>query len=234
MYTSVDLKNTKAYDNVLSIDEFNSLFDWLNGIPYVWKHTTGEWNKVWSINDGEVMHSKQILLDKQFNLKHFDPILLPVMPFIEKIKDLAEGTGLFNSKEIYSTVITPYVYPPGTSLNWHSDSDYIGAFTFYCHQKWSANWGGEFLTVEGDEYIPQDKKENIKWKVFDNSQLENMIMDKGTGHFIMPKPNRIVFNKSGSNGILHKVNKSTSNSAERITLQGFFRRQTINEEPYNA
>jgi hypothetical protein len=229
MKISLDLQNTKAYDDVLSPEEFESLFDWINGIPYVWKNTTGEWNKVWSINDGEVLHSKQLVLNKKFEIEGFDPYLLPVMPFVNKIGDLIKSTGLFDMKEIYSTIITPYVYPPGTSLNWHSDSDYVGAFTFYCHNKWSANWGGEFLTVEGNEYIPQEEKENIKWKVFDNSMLEDMIMNKGTGHFIMPKPNRIVFNKSGANGILHKVNKSTNNSAERITLQGFLRKQTIKE-----
>jgi len=229
MYTSLDLSNTKAYDEVLSIDEFSSVFDWINAIPYVWKNTTGEWNKVWSINDGEVLHSKQIVLDKQFDVANFDPFLMPIMPVVNAVKSLAVDCGLFDIKDIHSTIITPYVYPPGTSLNWHSDSDYVGAFTFYCHQSWSANWGGEFLTVEGDEYIPKDKKQNIKWKVFDNSALENMIMDKGIGQFIMPKPNRIIFNKSGSNGILHKVNKSTNNSAPRLTLQGFFRRQTIKE-----
>lgn len=233
MHNSLDLANTKVYDNILTDEEFASVFNWFNAIPYVWKHTTGEWNKVWSINDGEVLHSKQILLDKQFQINNFDPFLLPIMPFVEKIEHLAVDSGLFDMKEIYSTIVTPYVYPPGTSLNWHSDSDYVGAFTFYCHKNWSANWGGEFLTVEGDEYIPQEQKQNIQWKVFDNSKLEEMIMNKGTGHFIMPKPNRIVFNKSGDNGILHKVNKSTINSSERLTLQGFFRRQT-KEEPLNA
>lgn len=229
MYSSVDLKNTRAYDEVLTEEEFQSVNNWMNDAPYVFKNTTGTWNKVWSINDGEVLHSKPIILNKQFEVHEFFPEILPLMPFIEKLKTLLTDVNLFDLDKVRSVIITPYVYPPGTSLSWHSDSNYAGAFTFYAHNYWSSNWGGEFLTVEGDEYIDQKKKENIKWRVFDNSPLEDLIMEKGHGHFLFPKPNRIVFNKSGEYGILHKVNKSTSQAKERLTLQGFLRYDTVNE-----
>lgn len=225
MKISLDLQNTKVYDDVLDKKQFDAINTWMSDAPYVWKHTTGEWNKVWSITDGEVLHSKQILLDKNFELKEFFPELQPLMPYFEKLKTLVKDTGLFNMSEVNSTIITPYVYPAGTSLCWHNDSNYIGAFTFYVHNYWNSNWQGEFLTVEGNEYIPEESKTDIKWKIFDNSKLENMILEKGVGHFVMPKPNRIIFNKSGKYGILHKVNKSTLQASERLTLQGFLRKE---------
>ena len=229
MNYSLDLQNTKVIDNLLSADEFATVNNWMNDAPYVFKNTTGTWNKVWSIDDGEVLHSQPILLNAKLELHNFFPELIPLMPFIEKIPELLKNVNLFDLEKVKSVIITPYVYPPSTSLSWHSDSNYAGAFTFYTHKYWNANWGGEFLTVEGDEYIDRAKKNNIKWRVFDNEDLENLIMEKGTGHFVYPKPNRIVFNKSGEYGILHKVNKSTSRAKERLTLQGFLRYNTINE-----
>ena len=122
-----------------------------------------------------------------------------------------------------------YIWPPGSGLSWHNDSNYLGAFTFYCHDYWSPEWGGEFLTAEANEYILPDKKD-IEWKVFDNQPLYDTIMDQGVGHYIQPKPNRLVLNKGGPHGILHKVNKSTVNSGPRITLQGFIRAKGIEED----
>lgn len=59
--------------------------------------------------------------------------------------------------------------------------------------------------------------------VFDNQELYDVIMEHGIGHFFYPKPNRLVINKGGNRGILHKVNKSTIDSKPRLTLQGFIR-----------
>jgi len=230
MNTALDLNNTKVYDNVLTQDEFLSVNNWVNDTPFVWRSATGPINKVWSITDGDTLHSKPIILDKQFQVRDFFPELTPLLPYFEKLKTIIPESGLFDMNKVKSVWITPYVYPAGTSLCWHNDSRYVGAFTFYVHKYWNANWQGEFLTVEGDEYISAEKKTKINWKIFDNSELEDMIMEKGVGNFIMPKPNRIVLNKSGEYGILHKVNKSTVNAKERLTLQGFLRTETVNED----
>ncbi len=42
-------------------------------------------------------------------------------------------------------------------------------------------------------------------------------MNNGVGNFFHPKPNRLIVNSN----ILHKVNKTTTNSNARLTLQGF-------------
>ena len=153
-------------------------------------------------------------------------------PFFEFVNKQIEESGLWSEEEkndITTVVMTPYIWPPGSGLSWHNDSNYLGAFTFYCHDYWSPEWGGEFLTAEANEYILPDKKD-IEWKVFDNQPLYDTIMDQGVGHYIQPKPNRLVLNKGGPHGILHKVNKSTVNSGPRITLQGFIRAKGIEED----
>ena len=85
------------------------------------------------------------------------------------------------------------------------------------------------MTCEANEYIMPDKTD-IKWRVFDNQPLYDVIMDSGVGNYIQPKPNRLVLNKGGPHGILHKVNKSTTNADARITLQGFIRAKGIEED----
>lgn len=234
MKTALKLQNTAVYDEALSIDDFNRVSEWMNYIPYMFKNSTGLWNRVWHTSDGEILNSQSIHINEDFSIAQYQPEYEPVLPFIKALQTQLQDCGLFDVTEIKSIALTPYVWPATTSLSWHSDSDYVGAFTFYVHKHWNPNWGGEFLTVEGDEYIPQEKKDGVKWKVFDNKQVDEMILDKGVGHFIMPKPNRIVFNKGGKQGILHKVAKSTPQATDRLTLQGFLRKRPVTEEDLHA
>jgi Rps23 Pro-64 3,4-dihydroxylase Tpa1-like proline 4-hydroxylase len=50
-------------------------------------------------------------------------------------------------------------------------------------------------------------------------------MERGHGRFVFPKPNRLIINKAGKDGTLHKVNKSTAQAENRLSLQGFLRRK---------
>jgi len=195
----------------------------MSAVPYMWKNSQGLWNRVWHTTDGEILSSRSIHLDENFQITKWFEEYRPIVPFLQGLKGLIAETGMFDMEKIKSIAITPYVWPATTSLSWHSDSDYLGAFTFYVHHHWKPNWGGEFLTVEGDEYIRKEEKNKIRWRVFNNVEADEMILNKGTGHFVMPKPNRIVFNKGGEHGILHKVAKSTPQAHDRLTLQGFIR-----------
>jgi hypothetical protein len=221
MRLTVDAKNTKVFDDVLTEEEFQTLFDYYNRIPLVFKQVQGEWNKVWSLSDGNILVGREILfpIGKTPPLHPEDSAMIPM---IEKISELLLSTGFFNLDEIGGAIMTPFCWPPGTGLSWHNDSNYTGAFTFYTHNYWSPEWGGEFLTVEADDYIIDNKKD-INWKVFDNQELYDVIMEKGIGHFFHPKPNRLIVNRGGERGILHKVSKSTIDSRARLTFQGFIK-----------
>jgi hypothetical protein len=92
---------------------------------------------------------------------------------------------------------TTYAYPPNTSLDWHTDgSVYKGAFTYYCHDYWKPQWGGELLIAE--------KKS-----------------PRGLGVYVLPTPNRLVVLRGGT---AHKVAKVSLLAGEhfRLTVSGFF------------
>jgi Rps23 Pro-64 3,4-dihydroxylase Tpa1-like proline 4-hydroxylase len=216
MKKALDCKNIQVFDNVISSEEFEKLHDWFNAIPYAWKNAQEEWNKAWSTTDGSILLGRKMFFSPSLNeeLSPDDQALKPILNQIKHAVD--EFIGLEN---VVQVGITPYVWPPGVGLSWHTDSNYIGTFTYYVHKHWGANWSGEFLTIEADSYI--EKPDGLKWRVFDNADLENLIVEHGIGHFIQPKPNRLVIGKAGDNGILHKVNRSTMQAKDRLTLQGF-------------
>ena len=214
-----DANNTKVFDDVLDPEDFSSIFDMFNYQPYIFRESQGEWNKVWSLKDGQILMGRQVMwaINEEPDL---DGEYKTLLPYIRKVNDMITNSGLFDLDDVSMISMTPYVWPPETGLSWHNDSHYLGAVTFYTHKEWNPEWGGEFLTCEANEYI-QENKENLTWKIFDNNDLHSLIMENGSGHYFYPKPNRAIVNKGGKHGILHKVNKSTANSGPRLTLQCF-------------
>ena len=193
-----DSPQVRVYDDVLSEEEFSAVFDWFNFIPLAYKEAQGEWNRLWSF-DSKVL-SGQGFTFPSGKIPPFYEDDKPLIPLVENINSvLMDGR----------VTMIPYCYPPGSGLTWHNDSNYKGAFTFYCHNYWSPEWGGEFQSIDVDD--------KVKWKIFDNQDLYDSIMNQGIGNFICPKPNRLIINS----GILHKVNKTTTDSRARLTLQGF-------------
>ena len=214
-----DANNTKVFDDVLDPEDFSSLFDMFNYQPYIFRESQGEWNKVWSLKDGQILMGRQVMwaINEEPDL---DGEYKTLLPYIRKVNDMITNSGLFDLDDVSMISMTPYVWPPETGLSWHNDSHYLGAVTFYTHKEWNPEWGGEFLTCEANEYI-QENKENLTWKIFDNNDLHSLIMENGSGQYFYPKPNRAIVNKGGKHGILHKVNKSTANSGPKLTLQCF-------------
>lgn len=214
-----DANNTKVFDDVLDPEDFSSLFDTFNYQPYVFRESQGEWNKVWTLTNGQILMGRQVMwaFGEEPNLAEGYKTFLP---YIKQVNSMIRNSGLFNLEEVSMISMTPYCWPPGTGLSWHNDSNYLGAVTFYAHREWNPEWGGEFLTCEANEYI-QENKENLTWKIFDNKELMDLLMEGASGNYFYPKPNRAIVNKGGQHGILHKVNQSTMNSSPRLTLQCF-------------
>jgi len=223
MKLTFDAKNTKVYDEFVSEKDFLEIFDLQNFQPYAFRSSHGEWNKVWNLSDGQILMGKKYLWPYG-KVPPLDKMERCLIPFIESVNKTIEHSGLFDVEQISTISLTPYCWPAETGLSWHNDSNYLGALTFYCHKYWSPEWGGEFITCEADDYIIENK-EDITWKVFDNQELYDMIMDKGNGNYFYPKPNRAILNKGGTSGILHKVNRSSRNSSPRLTLQCFINKK---------
>ena len=191
----------KVYDDVLSDEDFEKVFDFFNRTSFFYPQTEGTWNHVWDV-DTLVLKGQQFFFPVG-KVPPEDEYHKPVIPIIKELnKVLNDGR----------VTMTPYFYAAGSGLSWHNDSQYKQAFTFYCHKHWSPEWGGELQTVELEE-----KDKNIVWKIFDNRELFDAIISKGLGMFFIPKPNRLIVNSN----ILHKINKTTANSGARLSLQGF-------------
>ena len=53
-----------------------------------------------------------------------------------------------SSKKI-SVAVAYYEYPKFSGINWHSDEGYTLNHSFYFHDKWNKNWGGETFIDSG-------------------------------------------------------------------------------------
>ena len=117
----------------------------------------------------------------------------------------------------------PYVYPAGGALSWHGDDSahYTGAFIYYAHPHWNAHWGGELLLAETDatDALP------IMAHRFDDEAYSAALLERGAGHFVMPKPNRLVV----LGGAPHMVSpvRAAAGSNVRASISGFFLREPI-------
>jgi hypothetical protein len=133
------------------------------------------------------------------------------------------------------------------------DQMFSGAVTYYCHPKWGAEWGGELLvlapaTATERESTPRptsneasttsNAKTNGDNEQVNSSQEQLEIGDigpdfwgehgkkiaaVGIGHFVAPKPNRIVFL---SPDCTHRVTRVSPAAGEspRASIAGFFLR----------
>lgn len=98
-------------------------------------------------------------------------------------------------------------YMPGAEISWHRDYSSLGSYSYYVHDEWRSEWGGQLLITEAED------KHNNNLNVFEHRQD---VMNPGHGIYIEPKPNRLVLIYD----CLHKVN---SVKYPRTSFTGFFR-----------
>lgn len=89
-----------------------------------------------------------------------------------------------------------WTYPPGTGLEWHSDTGWIGAYIYYMHPAWKPSWGGELLIAAGGAPC------------------------ESGGAFVYPRPNRLVLLEGGTMHCIKKV-ESAAGRAGRASVSGF-------------
>jgi len=224
------INDTHVFDDVLSDEDFQRLWEFVNIFPYE-RTDAIVWSKAWSIADGAILRGPQWIArapdwslvpperpDKKLRPFPADPPAL--VSLLEKVlQACADQPDL---PDITGAALSPYVWPPGTSIAWHADGmaggsgnqHKVGAFTFYVHKKWNCEWGGEFLVTD----IDADAEGISSMPSFDNSALSERIIDTGCGTWVAPKPNRLIVNPSN---ILHKVTKSTQAAEPRLSIQAF-------------
>ncbi len=215
-----------VFDNVLSEPEFLQVWELMDRMPYE-RSDAVLWHKAWSLADGAILRGPQWLArdpdwslvppERAEGMKPFPVDPPPLVNLLEKIRDAVESQP--DLPEISGIAMSPYVWPPGSSIAWHSDGmsmdqRKVGAVTFYVHKHWNCEWGGEFLLTD----IDADAEGISSVPTFDNSRLSERIMATGHGMWIAPKPNRLIINPANT---LHKVSKSTSAAIPRMSIQSF-------------
>ncbi|MEM6674748.1 MAG: 2OG-Fe(II) oxygenase [Planctomycetota bacterium] len=118
-----------------------------------------------------------------------------------------------------------YAYPAGSALSWHGDDSalYTGAFVYYAHPHWNAHWGGELLAADA---APGDDLPIMAHR-FDDEAYSAALLERGSGRFVMARPNRLVV--LGSAPHMVAPVRAAAGSHVRASVSGFFLRDAIEE-----
>ena len=110
----------------------------------------------------------------------------------------------------------------GTGLSWHCDAGpYTGAFIYYAHPTWNAQWGGELLVADGcGDYAQADREDGRRHRL-DNARENEILLREGTGRYVMPKPNRLVYLQGGTPHRIMPVLPAAGQNP-RVSVAGFF------------
>jgi hypothetical protein len=129
------------------------------------------------------------------------------------------------------------VYGVGQGLVWHRDSeDNTGSYIYYAHPEWNVEWGGElylahtldiprehgvyFHRLRPSEQLPSPPP----WLPhLDNDDASALLLERGFGSYVFPKPNRLVAIRGGTPHAIAKV-RSSAGTHVRASVGGFFKK----------
>ncbi|MEM6812632.1 MAG: 2OG-Fe(II) oxygenase [Pseudomonadota bacterium] len=218
-------------DNFLNQEDVRKIYHYLRGRRFEYVHSKRK-IQAFKITDGHPLWSDPVLSHswEKNTLYPTYPVGTDLDLIIKKIMDFAKAYESIigrHEEDWIHFFIRPYLYPAGTGLNWHKDGKYraAGAFVYYAHPEWKPDWGGELLM--SDTYSYDTTEENSDTEIdlrrsdWGNTRQEELIQQRGVGHYILPKPNRFVLMKGMNFHTIKKVDQSAGANL-RMTLQGFF------------
>ena len=217
------MRPTFAQTNFAIFDDFLPERDWID----VWAFFQRAALKpvapsigAWRVQDGQPLASERMAWLRE------DPRCLPEQPdapapvggFVRQLSAVRPALDPWIGGGLAMASGHAYVYPAGTSLRWHLDGDgRTGAFIYYAHPRWNIEWGGELLIADLDaDKVPASYR-------FDNEDLNEFVLGQGRGHFVMPRPNRLVVTGNAPHAV--RPISPCAGSNVRASLQGFFMRE---------
>ncbi len=234
----------RVYDDVLPPADFAAVWEFIQLEEYA-PVDSQQWVKVWKLTDGRPLAGPGVYSHAPMKRKDGDRFY-PTRRGIDKIietllarcDDFSDIVG--RHKEQWSLLTAKaFLYPVGTSLSWHADSSgYTGAYSYYAHPEWKSSWGGELMiadettlgkdlgtkvlstvVTEGGRVTGIQKMEVAP--ALDDGAADQVLSERGLGHFIQSKPNRLVVFKGG---IPHRIGKVDPSAGEhvRCAIAGFF------------
>lgn len=212
-----------VFDGVLREEEQLALWRWFQEVPM---KPLDSIDHAWRLEDGKPLLGPHFEthpphLDSPSGLHYptgypIDAVLREIISVLPQLLPWIGEQG----RDWTNIAATPSVYPAGTALSWHQDtSKYSGAFIFYAHLDWNVQWGGELLIASRDAVEPPSEPQFR----FDNEAFSEWLLARGIGHFVLPKPNRMVVLSPESRHMVTPVRRAAGRHV-RASVAGFFDR----------
>lgn len=234
MIKVLETENFVIIDNFISRKSFTTLWNFFQSENFEFIQSK-EWVKINRLQDGNALYSEPFFsdsiigidLDRIYPTKTGIDILFSQIN--RNLKYLSKWTGT-KGRNWSHYFGRGYLYPINTGLSWHDDfTEITAAYIFYVNPIWNIQWGGELLVAdEKTKDIKRSKKpidakgtKKFLGPYLDNCDENQQILERGYGHYILPKPNRFVILKSG---IIHSVKKVDQSAGDncRCSFAGFF------------
>lgn len=217
-------------DDFLAPQAFEQMWRWFHVAPFFPNDIRGL-HGAWRLDDGRVMRGPDIYYGRvaQQVVKDYPgSFAYPTGTAMDLLIEQFSRSG-----EVYRSLVgvenedwrtlaaAPRLYERNSSLYWHRDSPNVvtGSCTYYSHLEWNIQWGGElFIARRPQEPIPDrngpsmmSPKEVMGRGLvqlsghLDNREVNDALMADGMGHYVMPKPNRLVVMRTGNPHMISKV-----------------------------
>lgn len=207
-------KDFGVVDEVFEESVFHRFWAYFNNSNYAYRNMNG-WQKVWRINDGQVLAGESFYHTKAPFKNEMDWVYQAILSLAKtQFADIVGEEG----KDWDEIHLTPYLYPAGTKISWHDDYGYSGACIFYPHLHWDAHWGGELMVARTPPEAPSTQGDN-----FTRPQFSNLLNQFGMGVYLAPLPNRMVFTKGGAWHGISRVD-SAAGDHMRCSVVAFFQK----------
>lgn len=222
-----------VFDDFLSPPDHARVWRFIGAQRYHGFHAAG-WDPVWPLHDGEplggpVVHSGDSEHARSETQATGGTPRVHVYPTGKGIDRLVEELSLtlpglepligVQGRDWSVFTARPFLYPAGTGLGWHTDSQvFTGAFSYYAHPEWNSRFGGElFVADTRPGWTPGEGFGSP----LDNRVESAALLECGSGRYVVPKPNRLVVIKAGT---LHRINPvhAAAGAHVRSSIAGFF------------
>ncbi|MEP7302892.1 MAG: 2OG-Fe(II) oxygenase [Caldimonas sp.] len=228
-------------DDFLPEQTYQEVYDWTERLDYRHINTTGSVNRVWSPNCGFPMCSVDHFTCNAPGAEGNDgirryPVQQSVDDFISALNGVlprwAPVVGAGEPEGWHHYSVGAWVYPPNTALGMHGDGAgaYTGAFVYFLSPHWRVHWGGLLVVldeqtnadiVRGGEDLDPFVYHGRRW--LHASPRDDSVFERGIGHCILPKRNRLVLLRAGTYHLVTKVLPECGDNV-RVSLGGFFHR----------
>ena len=217
------------HDDFLDEESWGAVWSYLQ---FAELHPVSRTAGAWRLEDGVPLGGDEIVTpERSAELVH-DPERPDRYPSETALDEVV--TAILSEPSVYEGVVgddwahlsaRAYVYPRGSGLSWHKDDHarYAGAFIYYAHPHWNVHWGGELLLADEDPEEEADAP--IMAYRFESEPYSERLLERGTGRFIAPKPNRLVVLSSAHHAVAPVA--SAAGSHVRASVSGFFLREGV-------